>query len=228
MTIPDDVNPSDTPVDPECRQQPDPDDYWSLFLSNTEIPLQLKNDVRLTKLWDRMLAIASRHPERNLFHAILDTTNLMCNGIEDATEQISVLTPLAQELEQLNLLDRLLETEANTISDIDNKLKSTPKILKDRDALLDRLVTKAIELGKAHAEKLDAQENIYPFKETTAERDIRHIKRIEELKAEGMKVIPAAEQVHKEEVEAGRNPPDASTIKSNYTHRHTRPPGGKK
>ncbi len=66
-----------------------------------------------------------------------------------------------------------------------------------------------------------------PLKIKTAERDSRLNRRIDELRKEGMKVMPAAERIYSEEVEAGRDPPTASTIKAIYTHRLKRPPGGK-
>ncbi len=112
-----------------------------------------------------MLKIASRHRERNLFQAILATTYLMCDGIEDATELLRVLAPLAQQLERLDDLDNFLEGKAVSISDINVKLSLTPEYLKERDALLDSLVTEAVELTRAPAAIDEGHEIRHPFKD---------------------------------------------------------------
>lgn len=224
MTTLDDANPPDHSMDAESKDEPLPKDYWPLVRSGNKIPHQLREDARLIELWDGMLTIASRHPERNLFHAILATANVMCDGIQDVIHQMDVLAPLAKELERLNELDQYLDTKPITITEIQNKLKSTSRRRKERDAILDRLVTNATDLVNARWVKSEDQNDKPQYREITAERNSRYIQRMKELILEGMKVVPASERVYKEELEAGRNPPKDNTIKTIYTQRNKRPP----
>lgn len=232
MTSLDDVNPSDTPVDAQREQQPVCKDCWPLVSSGNTIPKQHRDAVELVKLWDGMAKVASRYPKQNLSHAIWVLSEVRCKGIEEDAQLIRALMPLAQDLERLEMLANYSNSNPITITEIDNKLENTAKRKAQHDALLDRLLADANKLGMKQAGEQEFQDKTPPIKEPTAVRNSRYIQRMEELmeefKKEDITTDLASKRVYREELEAGRNPTSATNIESIYTHRKTRPPGGKK
>ena len=228
MTTLEYAKPSDTPVDANQEQQPLCKDCWPLVSSDNKIPKQHRDAAELVKLWDGMAKVAGRYPKQNLSHAIWIISEVLCEGIEDDAQLITSLTPLAQKLERLEMLANYSNAAPKTIAEIDNKLEFAAKRQQQHDALLDGLLAEARKLGMKHAGEQAGQDNNPLIKEPTAVRHSRYIQRMTEFIDEGMKVEPASERLHEEELKAGRNPPKATTIKTIYTQRHKRPPGGKK
>ena len=228
MTSLDDANPSDTPVNAQREQQPPCKDCWPLVSSGNTIPKQHRDAVELVKLWDGMAKVASRYPKQNLSHAIWVISEVRCKGIEEVAQLIRVLMPLAQDLERLEMLANYSNTDPITIAEIDNKLENSAKRQAQHDSLLDGLLAEAKKLGMKHVGEQSGQDNKPFIKEPTAVRNSRYIQRMNELIAEGIKVMPASEILYEEELEAGRNPPKDTTIKTIFTQRRKRPPGGTK
>jgi hypothetical protein len=158
-------------------------------------------DARLDSAVDKLMAFAE--PHKGLRQAVLTILDDTVKS-DVAEEMLEAMQPVITQMQEIAALDRWLEHVPTNLTEEKIQLTGQAVRVKKRDDLIKTLLDQAAGIVKARSA------------ETINERDWRYFQRMRELIDQGKTERAAADQVRREEIAAGRSPPQATTIKRIY------------